>query len=111
MTTLIVAYRGDGTLIGRCDARCYDAQHEDCHCICGGKNHGKGHAQALERTSLEALDIMANWNAAKDLGVVDVTAEPEWDWNPLLGLMTMTSREDPEQAEIDWLAKLEGAAQ
>lgn len=34
----------------RCDARCYNAKEESCHCICGGRNHGKGIANARENT-------------------------------------------------------------
>jgi hypothetical protein len=35
---------------GRCDAKCYNAQHPECSCICGGANHGVGRAQATENT-------------------------------------------------------------
>lgn len=49
MTTMIAAYNSDGC-IGRCDAKCYEAQHPDCTCICGGKNHGAGQKKALENT-------------------------------------------------------------
>lgn len=52
MTTMIAAYNSDGC-VGRCDAKCYDATTPDCHCICGGANHGKGKKQAMENT--EAL--------------------------------------------------------
>jgi hypothetical protein len=31
----------------RCDAACYNAKRLGCHCICGGKNHGKGFAHAM----------------------------------------------------------------
>lgn len=50
MATLIAAYRMDGTCIGRCDARCYNAQGDQCDCICGGKNHGVGLSVALKNT-------------------------------------------------------------
>jgi hypothetical protein len=49
MTTMIAAYDSDGC-IGRCDARCYNATTPDCHCICGGKNHGAGQKQAMANT-------------------------------------------------------------
>lgn len=49
MTTLI-AYHSSGRDQGRCDAKCYEAQHPDCDCICGGRNHGAGLDQALENT-------------------------------------------------------------
>ena len=49
MTTLISAHNSDGC-IGRCDAKCYDAQEPRCDCICGGRNHGAGKAAAMENT-------------------------------------------------------------
>lgn len=53
MTTLIAVYDSDGCR-GRCDERCYGAQHPDCHCICGGKNHGAGLAAAQANTQTMA---------------------------------------------------------
>lgn len=47
--TLIAIYTSEGC-VGRCDARCYDAKTADCHCICGGKNHGAGEQKAIENT-------------------------------------------------------------
>jgi hypothetical protein len=49
MATLIAAYNSDGC-IGRCDAKCYNAKGDKCTCICGGRNHGAGLAQARENT-------------------------------------------------------------
>jgi len=34
----------------RCDAKCYDAQHPDCDCLCGGRNHGAGLQKAMQNT-------------------------------------------------------------
>lgn len=45
MTTLIAVYNSEGC-VGRCDARCYEATHDKCDCICGGANHGAGFDQA-----------------------------------------------------------------
>jgi hypothetical protein len=42
----------------RCDARCYNAKGDDCHCVCGGKNHGVGHDVALKNVQ-EHGDEMA----------------------------------------------------
>jgi hypothetical protein len=39
---LIEVHKPDGSLIGRCDARCYNAKHPKCDCVCGGVNHGRG---------------------------------------------------------------------
>ena len=47
---LIEVRGGDGELIGRCDAHCYNAKEPACECICGGKNHGAGLERAAEQT-------------------------------------------------------------
>lgn len=49
MTTLISAGNSEGEF-GRCDAKCYNATHPDCDCICGGANHGVGFKLAIENT-------------------------------------------------------------
>lgn len=49
MTTLIAVYNSEGC-VGRCDARCYDADEPDCECICRGRNHGAGRQQAIDNT-------------------------------------------------------------
>jgi hypothetical protein len=49
MTALIAVYNSGG-LVGRCDAKCYEASHPNCQCVCGGKNHGAGKQQAMENT-------------------------------------------------------------
>ena len=48
--TLIAIYK-DEKCVGRCDARCYNAKGEDCHCICKGSNHGKGYDEARANTN------------------------------------------------------------
>lgn len=49
MCTLIAVYNSDGC-VGRCDAKCYNAECDDCDCICGGRNHGAGLKRALDNT-------------------------------------------------------------
>lgn len=49
MTTLIAVYNSSGC-VGRCDARCHDAEDDECTCICGGLNHGVGQQRAVENT-------------------------------------------------------------
>jgi hypothetical protein len=58
VTTLIAIYNSEGC-VGRCDARCYNATGDKCTCCCGGRNHGKGQAQAIENTQGLA-DAMIN---------------------------------------------------
>jgi len=57
MTTLIEARKSNGTLIGRCDARCHNATHPRCTCICGGRNHGIGGRKAWRNTQVEFAEI------------------------------------------------------
>lgn len=62
MTTLMSWGNSDGVK-GRCDAKCYDGQGAACSCMCGGRNHGKGLAGAIQniREDLEGMvkDYMA----------------------------------------------------
>ena len=43
----------------RCDAKCYNAHHPNCACICGGKNHGAGLQQALDNVRDIFLPIVS----------------------------------------------------
>ena len=55
MTTLLIL-RVNGEVIARCDARCYDAQHEEhCVCVCLGRNHGVGFVTANNQ-SISGID-------------------------------------------------------
>lgn len=49
MTTIITASDAAG-VVGTCDAKCYDAKHDKCSCICYGLNHGKGKEFAITFT-------------------------------------------------------------
>lgn len=55
MTTLIEVRNSDG-VVGRCDAKCYNATGPDCDCVCGGANHGKGLENALATTEEHCLE-------------------------------------------------------
>lgn len=46
---LIAVYTSEGC-VGRCDAKCYEAQEPHCDCICGGMNHGAGAQHAIDNT-------------------------------------------------------------
>ncbi|HEV8653151.1 MAG TPA: hypothetical protein VG276_28095 [Actinomycetes bacterium] len=49
MVTLLSVGNSEGER--RCDARCHQATEPDCDCVCGGRYHGKGLAQAREQMS------------------------------------------------------------
>lgn len=58
--TLIAVYNSDGC-VGRCDARCYNAECEECKCICGGANHGAGLKKAQDNTRQLAEAWVEAW--------------------------------------------------
>lgn len=47
MTTLITQGGSEGAS-RRCDARCHGAVGRECDCVCGGRLHGVGIANAQE---------------------------------------------------------------
>lgn len=63
--TLIEVRSLDGTLIGRCDARCYNAKHQECTCVCGGRNHGGSMRQAAANMAngLFVGAMLAQWGS------------------------------------------------
>lgn len=81
MTTVLAVYNSEG-VVGRCDARCHDAVTGDCDCICGGANHGRGTAFAIDNTrqridrftSSTALNIFESRHHA---GATRVEAMPD----------------------------------
>lgn len=46
----LIEVRTSQDIVGRCDAKCYEAEHSDCTCICDGANHGGGLQQAMQNT-------------------------------------------------------------
>lgn len=67
MSTLIAVYNSEGC-VGRCDAKCYDALHPECDCVCGGRNHGAGRAAATENTRALAAEWVERYTREKGLG-------------------------------------------
>jgi len=55
--TLIEVRSGSGRLVGRCDARCYNARSKGCHCVCHGRNHGKGLEVARREMTDDAIRV------------------------------------------------------
>ncbi len=58
--TLIAVYNSEGC-VGRCDAKCYNAECKECNCICGGANHGAGKKRATENTQRMAEEWISKW--------------------------------------------------
>jgi hypothetical protein len=72
MATLIAIYNSEGC-VGRCDAKCYEATHPECDCICGGRNHGAGQQQAMDNTR-EMVESWIDEYAARK-GLTDYRGE------------------------------------
>ena len=64
---VLIEVRTSSGVVGRCDAKCYNAQHPECECICGGRNHGVGLARALESTREMAETWMVEYALRKGL--------------------------------------------
>lgn len=58
--TLIEVRNSEG-VVGRCDAKCYDAHGPGCDCICHGANHGAGLTQAAANTRELGLAWLEEW--------------------------------------------------
>jgi hypothetical protein len=69
---LVVAVDGDGKVKRKCDARCYNAKGSDCHCVCGGRNHGLGFEEAKAKTLAESASIVSDHASDKDYGDLEV---------------------------------------
>ncbi len=57
----LISYHSSGGDEGRCDAKCYNAKHPQCDCICGGRNHGAGQKQAEANTQELFEEWMEDW--------------------------------------------------
>lgn len=77
MTTLIAVYNSGG-LVGRCDAKCYEAHEPTCTCVCGGANHGAGYQRAADNTREWAKTWLEEYAQTNDLtewhGVISAEA-------------------------------------
>lgn len=51
----------------RCDANCYNGKAKKCTCLCGGKNHGVGLAQARRNVR----EVFVPLIAAAETGVLE----------------------------------------
>lgn len=60
MTTLMQWSNSEG-IQGRCDAKCHEATHPECVCICGGVFHGRAHTAGGLRDAVDTYwdDVFA----------------------------------------------------
>lgn len=81
MPTLIAVYDSDGC-VGRCDAKCYEAETAECDCICGGKNHGAGLEAARESVAELAEGWLERWAEQQGLDAAGLVATAQADLFP-----------------------------
>ena len=55
---VLMEVRNASGVVGKCDARCYEARSDHCNCVCGGANHGIGLYEARQQTAAKAGDWM-----------------------------------------------------
>lgn len=60
MCTLIVL-RNSSRVVGRCDAKCYNATDLKCDCICEGHNHGARLKQAQDNTTYMTMHLRSKY--------------------------------------------------
>ncbi|RMH70190.1 MAG: hypothetical protein D6675_10330 [Gemmatimonadetes bacterium] len=70
---VLIEVRNSSGVIGRCDAKCYDAETQECHCICGGQNHGAGLERAIRNTRKYADQWLTRY--ARQHGLTDFRSE------------------------------------
>jgi len=73
MATMIAVYDSNGC-IGRCDAKCHEAEQPECDCICGGVNHGVGQKQA-EINTRSMVEEKLRENLPRDLRGQETTVK------------------------------------
>ncbi|HUS49557.1 MAG TPA: hypothetical protein VMZ91_05295 [Candidatus Paceibacterota bacterium] len=49
-------------ILHRCDAKCYSAKGQDCHCCCGGLNHGIGFDAAMKNMKEKGNEILNDYS-------------------------------------------------
>jgi hypothetical protein len=64
---VLIEVRNSEGIVGRCDAKCYEAQFPGCECICGGGNHGAGLNAAIENTREMAETWIAKYAKENEL--------------------------------------------
>ena len=82
MTTLIELHKSNGKT-RRCDARCYNGRKTNCSCICGGRNHGRGFARAVQETVDDIFPELRKNNPEDHISLGEDLREP-----PLIGGQT-----------------------
>jgi len=55
---ILIEVRNSDGVVGRCDAKCYEAGTPKCKCVCGGVNHGVGLNKAIKATANIYEDVI-----------------------------------------------------
>lgn len=103
MTALLLIRRG-GDIVGQCDAKCYEAKHSVCTCVCEAANHQVGREQAVINTRAMAEGWVAKARTEGqeiDSYELDLSAQHE----PLFPLPQETDMDARTQARAERIAE------
>lgn len=74
-----------------CDDRCMFAKHEDCDCVCGGKNHMKGNLLTAVQREIPRTRVGRR---------IPILTQGTADWNLAWAMLEMRDEEGLTQKDI-----------
>ena len=98
---VLIEVRNSEGVVGRCDAKCYNAEHPGCTCICGGRNHGAGLEKASENTRELAEPWIAEFVEREGLTEYQATVNERVYQMSLLQLIEEQERDRREMQVLD----------
>jgi hypothetical protein len=61
--------------ISMCNENCYDSTVPECHCVCGGRNHGVGYKEAWARVGRDGFSMVRQYIEREKLNYPDLQIE------------------------------------
>lgn len=74
-----------------CDDRCMFAKHDDCDCVCGGKNHMKGNMLTAVQREIPRTRVGRR---------IPILTQGTTDWNLAWAMLEMRDEEGMTQRDI-----------
>jgi len=98
---VLIEVRNSEGLVGRCDARCYNAKEPHCECICGGRNHGAGLQRAIENTREQAEQWIGAYAERLGLAEYEATVAHQVHQMSLFELIAELAKERQSMKTLD----------
>jgi hypothetical protein len=100
--TTLLTVGNDSGVVGRCDAKCYNAKHPHCNCVCGGVNHGVGLATAVRNVAVAGQKMIDRYIDQRPELEANTPQLPLFDIPGLRGRTTVVSpRKGPGHPSAD----------